>query len=159
MRFGAVILVLMMGASAAPVRAVEPPAWLPRYDLDIRIDTAKCLAIVKQRVTFINRHQRPASDLVFNAHARYTIPDDQIGFMAKMAEMLRIAPKEGFYFDGPPLVVQEIGIVEGETIIQPAAHGAKEKRRTCDYRYGDKNPCTIVVPLERPVGAGESVTV
>ncbi|MEI7686498.1 MAG: M1 family metallopeptidase, partial [Planctomycetota bacterium] len=159
MRFGAVILVLMMGASAAPVRAVEPPAWLPRYDLDIRIDTAKCLAVVKQRVTFINRHQRPASELVFNAHGRYTIPDDQIGFMAKMAEMLRIAPKEGFYFDGPPLVVQEIGVVEGETIIQPAAHGGKAKRRTCDYRYGDKNPCTIVVPLERPVGAGESVTV
>lgn len=153
-------LCLLIAVLAPPVRAVEPPAWLPRYDLDIRIDPAKSLAVVKQRVTFINRHQRPANDLVFNAHARYTIPDDQVGFMAKMAEMLRVAPKENFYFDGPPLEVDSVALLDFDGPIQPAAtHRAKAKPRACDYRYGNKNPCTFAVTLDKPVGPGESVTV
>lgn len=158
MKFGFAPL-LMLGLLVMPVRAVEPPAWLPRYDLDIRIDPAKRFAVVKQLVTFTNRHKRPAAELVFNAHARYTIPDGQVGFMAKMAEMLRVAPKEGFYFDGPPLDVLNVAIVDPAANVQQIAHGGKAKRHNCDFRYSDKNACSMVVPLEKPVGPGESVTV
>lgn len=156
---GCITLLLAGTLMACPVRAVEPPAWLPRYDLDIRIDTDQRLATVKQRVTFTNRHQRPATELVFNAHGRYTIPDDQIGFMAKMAEILRIAPKENFYFDGPPLDVREVTQLEIDGPVAPAAHGRVKSRRNCQFQYGEKNPCSFAVPLGQPVAQGESVTV
>jgi hypothetical protein len=149
---------LLAAPLPAPLRAVEPPPWLPRYDLDIVVDPAARIAQVKQRVTFINRHKRPATDLVFNAHGRYTIPDGQVGITAKMAEMLRVAPREAFYFDGPPLDVKEVYVIENDGAVPTAAHGGKQPRR-CEFDYGAQNPCSIIVPLAQPVGPGESVTV
>ncbi len=64
------------------------PAWLPRYDLDIQLDVDKHEAKVHQRVTWTNRHQRPATELVFNAHSHYTAPDGEIGLLAKTLEIL-----------------------------------------------------------------------
>ncbi len=157
---GAGCLLLLVGwLCAANTLAVEPPAWLPRYDLDIVVNPGQRVANVKQVVTFTNRHRRPATELVFNAHGRYTIPEGQVGFTAKMAEMLRVAPKEAFYFDGPPLNVTAIDVVDAAAPVEPAAHGRAKKRQRCEFQYGDKNPCSIVVPLAQPVGPGESVTV
>ena len=47
----------------------------------------------------------PVKEIVFNAHAHYSIPDKDIGFLAKTAELLRISPKESMSFDGPALPV------------------------------------------------------
>jgi hypothetical protein len=153
------VIALTLLASPLPLRAAEPPVWLPRYDLDIRIDPDKRLATVKQRVTFTNRHERPATELTFNAHARYTIPDDDVGFMAKMAEILRIAPKEGFYFDGPPMDIRGVSFIDTAAPIQRTSHRAPARGRECRFEYGDKNPCSFTVALPRPVAHGESVTV
>src|SRR5262249_33721007 len=112
-------------------------------DLDIDLDPFNRLATVKQKVTFINRHQRPATELVFNAHGRYTIPDDQVGFMAKTAEILRLSPKEAFYFDGPPMDVKAVRL--GDT--PPASPS------------GTSTPCPFAVPLPQPTGPGQTAPV
>ena len=149
-----VVSILCLLALPLAARAVEPPAWLPRYDLDIRIDPAQRLATVRQRVTVTNRHNRPMADLVFNAHARYTIPDDQVGFTAKMAEILRIAPKEALPFEGPALEVTRVSLIDA---VQPATTNAKH--RVLPHQYGEANLCSFSVPLVRPIVQGESATV
>src|SRR5688572_1149659 len=100
--------------SAVPrVRAqhVKVPTWLPRYDLAIRLDTATRQMHVKQRTTWVNRHARPTNELVFNTHAHYEIPDGDVGLLAKMVEILRVAPKEALPFEGPALRVQAVELV------------------------------------------------
>src|SRR5437879_6628638 len=81
------LLVLLFGTTSA---RADIPAWLPRYDLDIRLDTDQHWAHVRQRVTFTNRHERPAGELVFNAHAHYQVPDADVGFMARLLGLLRL---------------------------------------------------------------------
>src|SRR6266851_1546187 len=102
------VLILLLGTTSA---RADIPAWLPRYDLDIRLDTDQHWAHVRQRVTFTNRHERPAGELVFNAHAHYQVPDADVGFMAKMLELLRMTPSDSLDLDrsaGPPLQVRQI---------------------------------------------------
>ena len=112
--FLAGMLTLLLSATGA---AAGIPAWLPRYDLEIHLDTDQHWAHVRQRVTFTNRHQRPADELVFNAHSHYQIPDADIGFLAKMLEILRVSPSDGLDLDksaGPPLQVRKITLNQAE---------------------------------------------
>src|SRR4051812_4711282 len=95
-------------AMAGPVRAVDPPPWLPRYSLDIKLDVKQGKVLVRQLVTWHNRHARPSMDVVFNAHAHYSIRPDEIGFGAKTLEILRMAPHEGLDLDGPALQVDHV---------------------------------------------------
>src|SRR5215471_17545570 len=113
----ALALLTMSGA----LKAGEPPAWLPRYDLDIDLDPVQRLARVRQRVTWTNRHQRPAREIVFNAHLHYSIPDKDIGLLAKMVEILRMAPSEAMSFDGPALDVKQVMVAGlGKRAVQQA---------------------------------------
>ena len=54
-------LLLFSWLLATPLRAGEPPAWLPRYDLDIVFDPLARVSLVKQRVSFTNSHQLTAT--------------------------------------------------------------------------------------------------
>ena len=54
------MLALLVGA--APALAGDTPPWLPHYDLDIRLDIEHHEALVRERVTWTNRHKRPATD-------------------------------------------------------------------------------------------------
>src|SRR5690242_17541083 len=103
----AVLLALVAGPAA---RADGPPAGLPRYDVDVVLDVAKHVARVRERVTWTNRQSRPACELVFNAHAAYAIPDGQVGLLAKMVEILRMAPSEALSFGGPALQVDQAAV-------------------------------------------------
>src|SRR5437870_2903986 len=106
------LLVLLFGTTSA---RADIPAWLPRYDLDIRLDTDQHRAHVRQRVTFTNRHDRPARELVFNAHSHYQVPDADVGFMAKMLELLRMTPSDSLDLNrsaGPALQVRKIYLNE-----------------------------------------------
>src|SRR4051794_7990336 len=85
--------------AAVPARAQDATADLPRYDLNIFLDVAKHSASVVQRVTWKNTGTLPAHQLVLNAHAHYSIPDKDIGFLAKMVEILRMSPSEAMSFD------------------------------------------------------------
>src|SRR5262245_62025042 len=81
------------------------PTWLPRYDVDIRLDVAGHTAVVRQRVTWLNRHPLPADELVFNAHSHYTVPKNEVGLLAKTLEIMRMMPGEALFGDVPALEV------------------------------------------------------
>src|SRR5438046_791271 len=96
-------LLLLLKPAAAP--AQEIPPWLPRYDLEIRIDVDNHVVLTQQRVTWTNRHHRAADTLVFNGHAHYKVPASDIGFFAKTLELLRMNPKEALDIQGEALQV------------------------------------------------------
>src|SRR5262245_16980611 len=87
------LLGLLCLPAALPAGATAPgptrPAYLPRYDLDVDLDVAKQVAHVRMTATWTNPCSEPTDHLVFNAHSRYVVPGDQIGFTAKMLEILR----------------------------------------------------------------------
>jgi Peptidase family M1 domain/Omp85 superfamily domain len=130
-------------ATSNSVRAAEIPAWLPRYDLDIALDVDQAKVHVRQLVTWHNRHQRPAVDLVFNAHAHYAIRPDEVGFGAKTLEILRVAPHEGLDLEGPALEVERV----------------RRGNQDLAFSYLKENPTALRVELGMTVGQGESVVV
>ncbi len=131
-------------AQTAPPRApAAPPPWLPHYDLDVRLDVPGHKAHVRQRVTWTNMHARPAGEIVFNAHAHYLVPGDQVGLLAKTLEILHMNADEGLYSDRNPLEVREIRV------------GGK----ALDYAYQGDTATDLVVLLPSPVARGQSVVV
>ena len=106
------LAVLLLAILTPSLAFADLPPWLPRYDLDIRLDVAQHRAVVSERVTWTNHDARPAANLVFNAHAHYCVPSDQIGLNAKTLELLRLAPSEAIDTNGPPLDVQSVCLLE-----------------------------------------------
>lgn len=119
---------------------IAPPAWLPRYELDIRLDLVGLKAFVHQRVTWNNRHARQANEIVFNAHSHYRPAKKEIGLLAKTAEMLRNNPGECLYRETP---------LQMHTICLGG--------RSLAFRYQGDTATDLVVSLPTPVGPGESV--
>ncbi|HZT78995.1 MAG TPA: M1 family metallopeptidase, partial [Gemmataceae bacterium] len=120
-----------------------PPPWLPRYDLDVQIDVDNHLVRARQRVTWTNRHRRPAVDVVFNAHSHYKPPEDEIGFLAKMLELVRMMPTEVFEDEKapPPLQIQRVCL------------GGRELK----FRFEGDTDTTLRVALPGAVRQGETV--
>src|SRR4051812_39232612 len=85
---GFAAMVLFIG----PARAQSPAPDLPRYDLLVRLDTCNKVVRLHERVTWTNRHARPADELVFTIYPLYRIPDKDVGLLAKTVEILRQAP-------------------------------------------------------------------
>src|SRR5207253_7063502 len=106
------VLLIGLGMGSRPAWAGEPASWLPRYDLDIRLDTGRCVGQVIERVTWTNPADHAIREIVFNAHAHYEIPSDEIGKLAKIVEILRMSPSEAMSFDGPALDVERVYLME-----------------------------------------------
>lgn len=68
---------------------------------------------VRQVVTWTNTSSQPVDKIVFNAHAHYSVPDSDIGFMAKTLEILRLSPKESLSLDGPALEFDDVRMQNG----------------------------------------------
>ncbi len=136
---------LTLLVAAAPGRTQDVPPWLPLYDLDVEVRTHEHCVRVRQRVTWTNRHERPAREMVFNAHSHYSVPDADVGFLAKTLELLRVTPNEGIDFDGPALHVERAAL-EGHGDALP-------------FRFDGDTRTDLVLPLPRPVAAGDCVTV
>src|SRR5262245_9597719 len=151
------------------VSAAEIPAWLPKYDLDIQLGIDQHEARVRERVTWYNRHAEAASELVFNAHSHYKLPDDEIGKVAKILELLRMSPGEGIDFDGHACDVQRVRIQNPKSEIQtpktqPGSTDSDFEIRISDFEdapfhFKTDNETALVIPLPRPVKQGERVTV
>jgi hypothetical protein len=137
--------VLLLATSA---RADVPP-WLPRYDLDVQIETERQLVTVKERVTWTNAHQTPTNKIVFNAHSSFTIPDGDAAFLAKSLEIIRLAPKDGLDFNGPPCQFQAVRLVPDASHPQPLA---------LPFAFQEKINTALEVTLPFAVGPGQSVT-
>jgi hypothetical protein len=135
---------LALAWGAQPARADALPAHLPRYDVDMDLDPAARLVRVRMQATWTNPHPTPAEQLVLNAHARYVVPDKEIGFVAKMLELLRMSPGDAMGIKAPLLEVQKVAFVDG---------------RELPFRYEGDTATDLVVPLPAPVPCGASVTI
>src|SRR4051812_49153590 len=96
-------LLAMVSSSRA-----QPAVTLPRYNLDIVLDVAAHHVQVRDIVTWTNTSKAPVKQIVFNARACYQTPDKDIGFLAKMAELLRMSPRESMNLDGPVMLVDAV---------------------------------------------------
>ncbi len=161
---------LLVLAAPAGLRAGpgQGPAWLPRYDLDIRLDVEHHEALVHERVTFTNHWPAPVSNLVFNVSSSYKIPDKDVGFLAKMLEILRLAPSEGMYFGDSPCQMKRVSLVAhaGAPVVRgqipegaAPAPSARPAGVDLPFHYQEKIPTALEVALPHPVGPNESVTV
>ena len=79
-------------AVAGRAHALEPPANLPRYELGITLDPTNHTVLVREKVTWTNRHQRPATELVFNVYPHFQPNKGDIPLLAKTVELLRQDP-------------------------------------------------------------------
>lgn len=161
----------------------ELPPGLPRYDVEMNVDVDHHVVDVVQRVTWTNRHPCPTRELVFNAHSCYEVPDDQVGFLAKMLEIMRMKPSEALTLDGPACKIDKVTLLEPDPNgIAPANYQEELPRprrlsdgqrdeplppprpvpwvaRPVDFHFQKDNQTALVVPLPREVGPGEKVTV
>lgn len=119
------------------------PPWLPRYYLDVRLDVSHHTAKVHMCVTWTNRHQRPANELVFNVHSHYKVPDDQVGYLAKTLELLRMDPQEALDTVGHACQIDKVTL----------------GNRELPFHFRQDILTALVVPLPAPVAQKESVTI
>lgn len=160
-RLGVVFGLVLLFHGFAPTAAAEIPADLPRYDLDVHLDTTRHVALVQQRITWTNQHRRPARELVFNVHARYQVPAADTGSLAKTLEMLRLTPREALDLRGRACEITRVtllgwvGTQDTPSAPPPVSQGPAELA----FRFRDDNQTALEVPLPRSVGPGESVAI
>ena len=121
------------------------------YDLGIQIDVDGHTVRVKERVQWTNPHKTPTNKIVFNAHSHYSVPDKDVALLAKMLEILRLAPMDGLDFNGPPLTVQTVRLA--------VAPGQAEIAHQLAFGYQHDNDTALEVALPFMVGPGQSVTI
>jgi hypothetical protein len=139
---------LLLTINARARADYQPPAWLPHYDLNVRIDVDHHQVSVRERITWINYHKCPAESIVFNNHSHFTIPKKDIGLLAKTLEILKLAPSEALDFGSPPCQIQAVYLVD------PAA----QTKKPLTFGYRPDNDTALEVPLPGPVSEGQSVT-
>ncbi|GIW80971.1 MAG: hypothetical protein KatS3mg105_2778 [Gemmatales bacterium] len=176
---------LLLGASTWSA-AADVPHWLPRYDLDVHLRLDEHLVVVRERVTWTNRHERPADRLVFNAHAHYQLPESEVGHAAKMLEILRLMPSDVFDWEGPPLQVNRVRLLGVNVPVPRISGAAKSLNRhvaeeqeqppvrlprprplrpeavqptDLSFHFDPENETALVVPLPKVIGTGENVSV
>src|SRR5579859_2636846 len=143
------------------LRADEPPAWLPHYDLDIVLDTTRRLVRVSEEVTWTNTSAAPVAEIIFNAHAAYKIPDKDIGLLAKMLEILRVSPREGMTADGAALEMETayVRACNGRELRDERVPDAPAEGVSVPFSFEKTNQTALVIPLPQPIAPGQSATV
>jgi hypothetical protein len=157
-----VSLALVLNLPGARAAALQLPP-LPAYELQINLDVDQHQATVRETVTWTNPSSRPATELVFNAHSHYQIPDKDIGYLAKMVEILRMSPSETLNTDGPACDIQRITVGDPCASHAGAATATNPTGRATGIvlkpQYREDNATALVVPLPRPLARGEKITV
>lgn len=146
------LTILAAGGRIEPARAAEAPPWLPRYDVAVNLDVAGHTVRVREHVTWVNRHQRPTNELVFNVHSAYRPPQHGIDFihLAKMEEAMRIPGREGIYPENT-VDVKKVSLLWRK--------GAQVEHMDLVFSFRDDLPTAMVVQLPEEVKTGESIAV
>jgi hypothetical protein len=140
---------LLLSPASPSARAVDPgPGWLPRYEVGLNLDLDNHCAYVQLRATWTNPEAVATGKLVFNAHSRYIVPEQDVGLTAKTLELLRLDPSTSLGIKKPVLDVQRI------SLLQPSGPAVSLK-----FDYEGDTKTALVVPLPHAVRQGESVTV
>ncbi len=140
------IVAVAVLCAAAPAARADLPEWLPRYDLQFDLDVAKRELTGHMQATWSNHYQRPVRELVFNAHSHYVVPDADIGFDAKMLELLRVDAGEVLGVTKPPCDVDKITLTGDKPLELP-------------FHYEGDTNTTLVVPLPFELEPGHAVTI
>lgn len=143
-------LVCLLGV-VLPARGADIPPWLPTYDVKVSLDVAGHQALVRQQVTWTNRHGRPTDEIVFNVHSNYEPPSGSIDrlFLAKMLEIMRVPSSEGIP-NGKVFDLKNVSVLVGtanQVESKPLAFG-----------FHAQQPTTLIVKLPQAIRQGESVT-
>jgi hypothetical protein len=156
----ALFLGLLLALAVPTARAAECPAWLPHYDLDIRFDLEHHQALVRERVSWTNRGPCAVKEMVFNVHSYYKIPAKDVGFLAKMLEILRLAPSEGLDFEGHACQIQKVSLVSVAGPGAPTGQAPPPQAAAVSlpFKYQEENLTALEAALPRPLAPGETVT-
>ncbi len=140
------IIALAVLSMAVPAARADVPNWLPRYDLQFDLDVAKRELTGHLQATWTNHYQRPVRELVFNAHSHYVVPDNQVGFDAKMLELLRMDPGEVLGVEQPPCDIDKITLTGDKPLDLP-------------FHYEGDTNTALVVPLPFELEPAQAVTI
>ncbi len=144
LRLIAVISVLLMFCLRADAAV---PQTLPRYDLQLTLDTTLHKADFRMIVTWTNRSTKPTNEIHFNFYPQYRIPDGDHLLLAKTLELLRLNPSEGIDRAGRHGSIERIAL---------AAAGGESFALAYHYRHD--NPSAVVVELPKQIVPGESIS-
>jgi hypothetical protein len=125
----------------------------------LKIDPNSRTATGKLRVTWTNRHDRPAHELVFNFYPHYRVPSSDSTLLAKTVEILRVAPRDSVPEPVTYGDIQQAVLVEATAIGIQQAGAFDRKPEVIGTKYKDDVPTAVVVALPAAVGRGESVTI
>src|SRR5262249_51453661 len=124
-----------------------------------------------QRVTWTNRHDRVAAELVFNVHSHFKLPSKDIGFTAKMLEILRVTPSDAIDALGRACEIQRVTLLDtalsdsagpAGQVLSPHWDNAQlpqDPKAASDPQVLEDTKTALIAPLPRPVARGETVTV
>jgi hypothetical protein len=140
-------MVVLLGGSRTD--AAERPPGLPRYDLDLTLDTNHHTAHLRETVTWTNTTRTPTNELVFSFYPNYQVPRGEYLKFAKTLEMLRLQPSLGISRAGPA------GSVLGVRL----RRGGKQADLPLDYRFDPEIVTCLRIGLPEYVNPGEQVTV
>jgi hypothetical protein len=140
-----VLSVAVLLAASITARGDTIPDWLPHYDLDIQLDTCEHVVKVVERVTWTNRHARPANELVFNVYPRFKIHGGEMIKLVKTLELLRTAPEAAANTNSGHFEMHAVTDAGGA---QPIP-----------FRFYDELHTAMRVDLPCPVRQGEQVTI
>jgi hypothetical protein len=136
-------------SSAEPVPGVPGgsvrlpfPAGLPRYEIDARLDLARKVVTASERVEFTNRSKNPVTELVLHVYPRYQVKDGDRAALSKTLEVLRLSPDEAMDPTGRRMTVEKVRV---------GGHDVA-------FTFDPKDDTILVVPLDRPVAPGGSVS-
>jgi hypothetical protein len=145
---GALVLALAPGSTRA-----DAPSPLPRYYLDIQLDTDQHVAVVHQRIVWTNCFARPAQELTFNAHSHYQLPDKDVGMTSKIFEILRMMPSESLDFEGHALDVRKVRLMKIERAENTEELGQPRKVEDPANEEGKPQGADAQRSPEQPQGA------
>jgi hypothetical protein len=159
------LLAVQMATAQTPTLA--PPPWLPRYDVEIQLDVEGHSAHARETVTWINHYQRPALELVFNAHSHFQLESKDVPLLAKTLEILRMNPSEAMESSTapPPLEITRVRLGGATLPLRyQEANGkplnvAPQSAVEAGFAGPGERGTALVIPLPRAVSCGESVTV
>ncbi|MBX3401567.1 MAG: BamA/TamA family outer membrane protein [Gemmataceae bacterium] len=136
----AFLLVTISSLSAASGDA------LPKYDLNLTLDTNLHRADFQLTVEWTNRSEKPTNEIHFNFYPQYRIPDGDHLLLAKTLELLRLNPSDGIDRAG------RHGHLDRATLA--GVGGGKPLA----FHYRHDNPSAVVVELPAPVAPGATVS-
>ncbi len=148
-KLAAIAVCLLCGRAFA---ADQPPPVLPRYDLDLKLDTIQHTATLRQIVTWTNTTKTPTNLLTFNFYPHYSVPHAKGEYvrLAKTLEMLRLQPSIGIARDG------RHGDVKSARLLSLAG---KRFDVPVPFEYDLSNVTAVRVPLPGTVNPGDTVSV